>query len=180
MNHYENATNAEVYSIAKLDLNRLKENLDGSRSVSIKDKYFLKEASSHAHDSIANVAVIKFSVKKEKIDSWAYVWTYSMWLNKGITIIPKKNLIRNIGFDIYATNSLKEETKHLKSYSLNFNNKLKKPTKVIPLIQNDDYVFKNHFQGKDYLWPWIIFKIVKLGLYNPQIFVKKATKFFLN
>ena len=119
-------------------------------------------------------------VKKEKIDSWAYVWTYSMWLYKGIAIIPKKNLIKNIGFDIYATNSIKEETKHLKSHSLNFKTQLKKPKKFIPLIQNDDYVFNNHFQGKNYLWPWIIFKILKLGLYNPKIFVKKAIKSFLN
>ena len=68
MNHYENANNGEVYSMAKLDLNRLKEKLDGSRSISIKDKYFLKEAISHAHDSMANGAVIKVFLKKEKFD----------------------------------------------------------------------------------------------------------------
>ena len=29
-------------------------------------------------------------VKKEKIDSWAYVWTCSVWKKNGLTIIPKK------------------------------------------------------------------------------------------
>ena len=30
------------------------------------------------------------NVKKRKIDSWAYVWTYSMWYHDGITVVPKK------------------------------------------------------------------------------------------
>ena len=85
-----------------------------------------------------------------------------MWLHGGITVIPKKNLIKNIGFDADATNSLKEESKYLKSYSLNFKKKLKKPEKLLPLIENDDYVFNNHFKGHSYLWPWVILKIIKL------------------
>ena len=68
VNHYENVNNGEVYSMAKLDLNRLKEKLDGSRSISIEDKSFLKEAISHAHDSMANGAVIQVSLKEENID----------------------------------------------------------------------------------------------------------------
>ena len=68
VNHYENVNNGEVYSMAKLDLNRLKEKLDGSRSISIEDKFFLKEAISHAHDSMANGAVIQVSLKEENID----------------------------------------------------------------------------------------------------------------
>ena len=120
------------------------------------------------------------NVEKRKIDSWAYVWTYSMWLHGGITVIPKKNLIKNIGFDADATNSLKEESKYLKSYSLNFKKKLKKPEKLLPLIENDDYVFNNHFKGHSYLWPWVILKIIKLAISNPIIFIKKTTKFFIN
>jgi len=115
-------------------------------------------------------------VKKDKIDSWAYVWTCSVWKKNGLTIIPKKNLIKNIGFDINATNSLKEEKKHLKVYDLNFKKILNKP-KILEVSKfNDNYVFQNHFQGKYYLWPWTIVKIIKIFLANPKIFFLKILR----
>ena len=118
------------------------------------------------------------NVKKKKIDSWAYVWTYSMWKNNGLTIIPKKNLIKNIGFDLNATNSLKKEIKHLKVFSPKFKKILNHPEKLVPLKSNDIYVFNNHFQGKYYLWPWVIFKLLRLIILSPKIFFIKLNKFF--
>ena len=115
-------------------------------------------------------------VKNGKIDSWSYVWTCSVWKKKGLTIIPKKNLIKNIGFDINATNSLKEEKKHLKTYNIDFKKNLKKPNILKAVNFNDNYVFNNHFKGKYYLWPWIIIKIMKLLLANPKIFFLKVLR----
>ena len=115
-------------------------------------------------------------VKYKNLNSWAYVWTYSMWLNKGLTIIPNKNLIKNIGFDFSATNSLKDEKKHLKSYEINFKKKLIRPDKIAPFFKNDEYVFENHFKGKSHLWPWIILKILNLLLFNPKIFFIKIIR----
>ncbi|WP_440915362.1 glycosyltransferase family A protein [Candidatus Pelagibacter sp.] len=115
-------------------------------------------------------------VKSGEIDSWAYIWTFSVWRKRGLTIIPKKNLIKNIGFDINATNSLKEEKKHLKVSSLNFNKSVKKPKILKALKTNDSFVFENHFQGKYFLWPWIIIKLTKLLLTNPKIFFLKILR----
>ena len=42
---------------------------------------------------------------KNKINSWAYKWQYSCWLENGITVVPKKNLVKNIGQGIDATNT---------------------------------------------------------------------------
>ena len=119
-------------------------------------------------------------LKKGKIDSWAYTWTCSVWKKNGLTIIPKKNLIKNIGFDINATNSLKEEQKHLKTYSIKFKKNLKGPKNLEPLEFNDTFVFNNHFQGKYYLWPWIILKVAKLAILNPKIFFLKTFKGLLS
>ena len=44
--------------------------------------------------------------KANKIDSWAYVWLASVWNCNGLTIIPNKNLILNIGFNKNATNTI--------------------------------------------------------------------------
>jgi hypothetical protein len=118
-------------------------------------------------------------VKEKKIDSWAYVWTYSVWKKNALTIIPKKNLIKNIGFDISATNSIKNEKKHLKAYSTVFNKTLKRPPILTPWKSNDIYVFNNHFCGKYSLWPWIIIKVLKLVIFNPKIFIIKTKRALL-
>jgi hypothetical protein len=34
-----------------------------------------------------------------KIDIWDQPWTFSVWINNGLCIYPKLNMIRNIGFD---------------------------------------------------------------------------------
>lgn len=41
----------------------------------------------------------------EKLRSWAYRWEYSAWRSRGLTIVPKYNLIDNIGFGLKATNT---------------------------------------------------------------------------
>lgn len=50
--------------------------------------------------------------RKRGIDSWGYVWTFSCWAQGGLTVIPQKNLVENVGFGQEAThtrNSLGKE-----------------------------------------------------------------------
>lgn len=42
---------------------------------------------------------------ENKIDTWDIQWTFSCWLNKGISIVPNVNLISNIGFSDAATHT---------------------------------------------------------------------------
>ncbi len=39
------------------------------------------------------------------IDSWAYRWTFSCWAQHGLTILPARNLVKNIGFTVEATHT---------------------------------------------------------------------------
>lgn len=41
----------------------------------------------------------------KRIDSWGYIWHYSILINNGLCIIPKNNMIKNIGFDKDATHT---------------------------------------------------------------------------
>ena len=41
----------------------------------------------------------------DKIDSWAYRWTFSCWVQNGLTILPARNLVTNIGFGVGATHT---------------------------------------------------------------------------
>jgi hypothetical protein len=59
-----------------------------------------------------------------KIDTWDYQWIFSCIYNNEICIIPKKNLITNIGFKSNATHTsnYSKKDKKLKNFNLNVNN----------------------------------------------------------
>jgi hypothetical protein len=44
-------------------------------------------------------------VRDGRIDSWAYIWTFTGFLNHGLHIIPKYNLIENSGFGYDSTHT---------------------------------------------------------------------------
>lgn len=45
------------------------------------------------------------SVYSGKLDTWDYQWTYAIWENKGVCIVPNVNLVSNIGFGELATHT---------------------------------------------------------------------------
>lgn len=45
-----------------------------------------------------------------KIDTWDYQWTYTIWKNAGISVLPNVNLISNIGFNKDATHTIHENS----------------------------------------------------------------------
>ncbi|CAK8724883.1 Hemolytic protein HlpA-like protein [Candidatus Electrothrix laxa] len=47
-----------------------------------------------------------------QIDTWDYQWMFSCWIQSGLTILPNVNLISNIGFDVHATHTKKQDDKH--------------------------------------------------------------------
>ncbi|GHT56039.1 hemolytic protein HlpA [Bacteroidia bacterium] len=44
-------------------------------------------------------------MQQHKIDTWDFQWAISIWFNRGLTIIPNKNLVSNIGFGEDATHT---------------------------------------------------------------------------
>lgn len=98
---------------------------------------------------------------KGQIDSWAYPWTFSCWVNNGLTILPQKNLVSNIGFDergAHTTNSY-DEASNMPSYSLEF--PLKHPPRIIINEDADNYTTWQHFL-KNYFPPARVFPFTKV------------------
>lgn len=55
-----------------------------------------------------NFQIISEAVEKislSQIDTWDYVWNYNIWAQQGLCVIPKRNLISNIGFGENATHT---------------------------------------------------------------------------
>lgn len=44
-------------------------------------------------------------VAKKQIDSWAIPWVYTLWINHGLSILPNRNLVTNIGFGADSTHT---------------------------------------------------------------------------
>ena len=44
-------------------------------------------------------------IKNKQVDTWDYQWEFTKLNNFGLTILPKKNLIKNIGFGKESTNN---------------------------------------------------------------------------
>lgn len=58
-------------------------------------------------------------MKQQKIDTWDYQWTFTLWSQNQFTVLPNVNLISNVGFGADATHTTSEsEFSKLISYEL--------------------------------------------------------------
>ena len=74
------------------------------------------------------------AVKMGKIDSWAYIWSFSSWSAGMLTVIPRVNLVSNLGFDNTATHtSRKPLTQNFRPRALTMPQPIQHP----PLIEPD-------------------------------------------
>ena len=113
---------------------------------------------------------------KNKIDSWAYPWNLCLWYNDMLVLTPKNNLVENIGIGSLATHT------YIRSDNVNYKTRiLKKPYKNLNQIRintkADNFVFNNHFRGKNYLWPYRFIYILKILISNPGFIILKFKKF---
>lgn len=53
---------------------------------------------------------IWLKLRLNKLDSWAFLWTFHCWLNQNVTLLPAKKLVSNLGGDEYGTHYGKAET----------------------------------------------------------------------
>ena len=59
-------------------------------------------------------------IRNQEVSSWAYPWSINMLLNRQLAVIPTHNMIRNIGFDEYATHTLKAKIDKVPLHELSF------------------------------------------------------------
>jgi hypothetical protein len=76
-----------------------------------------------------------------EIDTWDFQFQYALIYNNGLSVMPNKNLIMNIGFGEGATHTLDENSSlaNLPKHSLS---EIKHPSAVLPNAEADDYTFE--------------------------------------
>jgi len=91
-----------------------------------------------------------------KLDAWDYRWTLSLWDKHMCCIIPRVNLVRNIGFDAKATHTVERDFADLEMHSVcPMKFPLKNPSDSQSNALCDDLVFQSHYEkleGRRNLW----------------------------
>ncbi|MGZ3767752.1 MAG: hypothetical protein ACXVA2_24025, partial [Mucilaginibacter sp.] len=87
----------------------------------IKKKYFKNYFGSLAERNY-RLAKIKRSYNNPKANWWDYQWSFALFVNSGLSVIPNVNLIENIGFGSEATHTLSttDKLKQNKARTLSF------------------------------------------------------------
>ena len=88
-------------------------------------------------------------VSNGKIDTWDYQWTYTVWVNSGLSILPNKNLISNVGFGPEATHTTDLESQHSKIPRQDLNFPLLHPSFIMKSVDADNYTSKRMFSRRN-------------------------------
>jgi hypothetical protein len=104
-------------------------------------------------------------VYANKFDTWDYQWVLIIWMQSGLSIVPSKNLISNIGFSENATHTFGESIYAImKTETLDF--PLIHPPYMIRNVKNDKIEDLNIFRDSKYSW---------LGSWAPRLRNTKIT-----
>jgi hypothetical protein len=112
----------------------------------------------YMQDILLDKAVVKYWSKlfeiayKNEIDTWDYQWTFSCWIQNGLTVLPNVNLVSNIGFDGDATHTTGEDCAYSKIPVFNLSFPLKHPNWMIRDDRADHYTQKTHFNQSNILY----------------------------
>lgn len=79
-------------------------------------------------------------VYEHKNDTWDYQWEYARIINSGLGIVPKQNMIKNIGFGEDATHTIGNTPKNI---NFSWNN-------IKEIIAHPPYVMRDWFYDKAY------------------------------
>ena len=81
-------------------------------------------------------------VYREEIDTWDYQWAFAKLINSGLSIVPSRNLISNIGFGADATHTTNPATPHANVGRYEIDANLSHPAYVLRDVAADAAYFE--------------------------------------
>jgi hypothetical protein len=104
-----------------------------------------------------------YLIRKHQIDTWDFQLCFSVLINKGLSIVPCKNMISNIGFNENATHTFKSNSKISNVPTFDIGT-LIHPSKINQCIEADEYY---HNEGKRILSRMALFyEYIRLQIKN--------------
>lgn len=112
---------------------------------SINDVKFIEEIFTNRNTQQYWIDIFK-TMKEMKIDTWDYQWTFALWHQKQLTVLPNVNLISNVGFGVDATHTTRDsEFSKLLSYEIILKSH---PNEVKRDLEADKFTSKLMFEEK--------------------------------
>ncbi|MEP0870509.1 glycosyltransferase family 2 protein [Trichocoleus desertorum AS-A10] len=81
---------------------------------------------------------------ENKLNSWAYPWMFTCWMQSGLSILPNVNLVSNIGFEANATHTQSDSS--LANLSAGELERISHPTFILQDKSADLYTFSQCYQ----------------------------------
>lgn len=114
---------------------------------------------------------IFYLLRKHQIDTWDYQFAFCVWINKGLSIAPYKNLISNIGFGENATHTLSNyKISNLPTFTIediNHSLEIKRCVKADEYYITEGKCSVNIFRYV-YAYFWFLLKSGYIKLYFPK------------
>ena len=91
-------------------------------------------------------------VINKTIGTWDYQWTYAVWKNNGLSILPNKNMIANIGFNNNGTHTSGVDIlglSNMKTFSIS---KIIHPTEIEINKKADKYGLDHYFNPNKFFY----------------------------
>lgn len=85
-------------------------------------------------------------------DTWDNLWALSVWLRHGLTIVPRVNLVSNVGFGGGSTNTLSTASRWANLQLHPFPAPWRDPATVESSVRADEFIL-NEFYGQGRPWP---------------------------
>lgn len=129
---------------------------------------FLKKIGGEWKFSIIWSAILS-GVIQHKVNSWAYIWTFSCWAKGGLSILPSSPLTINIGFDNEATHTFSQDPTFLKNTNL----------VEMDFSLNNPTVFERDIKA-DKLIGLVIFDITNIGAFKALLKLIPGVSFIVS
>lgn len=84
-------------------------------------------------------------VTEGKINTWDYQWMYTLYTHNGLSIIPNKNMISNIGFNTEATHTAEHDTSLANRHAFEIEEIILHPSTIEQNNEAMDIIMKERF-----------------------------------
>ena len=105
-------------------------------------------------------------------DSWAYRWTFTCLINGGLTALPNRNLVRNVGFGLDSTHTTVSFVDTSIGQGVDPH---QHPSFLLRDAAADSYTYKNVFGGR---WDRFPFSLIRLFKRVVFITISKIKNFY--
>lgn len=94
-----------------------------------------------------------FQQTLERQHTWDYAWTHASWRHGGLSILPHRNLITNIGFGSAASHTFDQASRYAGMPSEEMQFPLRHPAVIAPDLERDRRLEAFAYSGEEFLKP---------------------------